>query len=147
MRKGKRNRKFLGTRNHGKGNAKNRRGSGSKGGWGNAGLGKSKFTWVTAKAPDWFGVHGFAALERNKDIPTINLYAINQLASTGKLKSEGGRFTFAFEGKILGTGRLTHPVKISAEAASAGAVEKIKKSGGELILPALDAAKEGKKAQ
>jgi large subunit ribosomal protein L15 len=135
-RKGKRSRKFMGTRNHGKGNAKNRRGSGSKGGWGNSGLGKHNFTWITAKAPEWFGVHGFAALERNKDLPTINLYEIEQMASDGKLKTEGGKLAFTFEGKVLGGGKLAHAVRISAEAASEGAAEKIKKAGGELVLPA-----------
>lgn len=36
--------------------------------------------------------------------------------------------------KILGTGELTHKVKIHAHKFSEGALEKIKKSGGEVII-------------
>ena len=63
---GKRNRKFFGTRNHGKGNAKNRRGKGGKGGWGRAGMHKHRFTYITAYEPDYFGVPGFAAKALSK---------------------------------------------------------------------------------
>ncbi len=118
---GKRNRKFLGTRSHGKGNAKNRRGKGGRGGWGGAGLHKHRFTFITAYDRDHFGVHGFASLDRSK-VPTINLWEIEQMAQNGKLKSEGGKLVLRVEGKVLGAGAITKAVRISADSASSGAV-------------------------
>jgi large subunit ribosomal protein L15 len=130
---GKRNRKFFGTRNHGKGNAKNKRGKGGRGGWGGAGLHKHRFTFITAYDKKHFGVHGFASIHREK-VKTINLWQVENMLLSGKLKSENGKFTLDFEGKVLGSGFVTKPVKITADFASEGAAEKIKKAGGELIL-------------
>lgn len=127
----KRNRKFNGTRNHGKGNAKNRRGKGGKGGWGRAGMHKHRFTYVTAYEPDFFGVHGFASV-RSKKVATVNLYQIEQLALGGKLEKRGGKSCFEFEGKVLGTGSITVPVTVKAGAFSGGAAAKIKKAGGSI---------------
>ena len=125
----KRNRKLNGTRNHGKGNAKNRRGKGGKGGWGRAGMHKHRFTYITAYEPDFFGVHGFASLKKGR-VKTVNLYAIEQLAAMGKLEKREGKAYFEFEGKVLGTGAITKPVAVKALAFSEGAAEKIKKAGG-----------------
>ncbi len=125
----KRNRKFNGTRNHGKGNTKNRRGKGGKGGWGRAGMHKHRFTYITAYEPDFFGVHGFASLKRVKT-KTVNLHAIDQLATLGKLEKREGKAYFEFEGKVLGAGEITKPVVVKAIAFSSGAVEKIKAAGG-----------------
>jgi large subunit ribosomal protein L15 len=126
---GKRNRVFLGTRNHGKGNTKNRRGKGGKGGWGRAGMHKHRFTYITAYEPDFFGVHGFAPVRRVK-VKTVNLWQIEQLAISGKLESRGGKGYFEFEGKVLGSGNITKPVAVKAISFSSGAAEKIKAAGG-----------------
>ena len=126
---GKRTRKFLGTRNCGKGNAKNRRGKGGKGGWGRAGMHKHRFTYITRYEPDFFGVHGFASLKRVK-IKTINLFDIEQMAVHGKLEKRDGKEIFEFEGKVLGTGIMTKPVFVTAIAFSGKAAEKIKAVGG-----------------
>ena len=86
-RKGKKNRKYLGTRSHGKGNAKNRRGKGSKGGWGRAGMHKHRFTYATVYEKEWVmygGRHGFSNPNR-KEIATINLYDIESKAQKGKV--------------------------------------------------------------
>jgi len=125
----KRNRKFNGSRNHGKGNAKNCRGKGNKGGWGRAGMHKHRFTYITAYEPDFFGVHGFASLKKVR-IKTVNLHVIEQLALMDKLENKGGKATFEFEGKILGSGHITKPVHVRALSFSEGAIEKIKKAGG-----------------
>jgi large subunit ribosomal protein L15 len=145
---GKRNRIFLGTRNHGKGNTKNRRGKGGKGGWGRAGMHKHRFTYVTAYEPDFFGVHGFSPVKKVR-YKTVNLYEIEQLAANGRLQKKDGKDYFEFEGKVLGTGSITRPVAVKAAAFSAGAAGKIKAAGGsaELFAPAPQpaAAQEAKK--
>lgn len=125
----KRNRKFFGTRNHGKGNAKNRRGKGGKGGWGRAGMGKHRFTYVTVYEMDTLGAHGFSPVKRVK-VPTVNLYEIEQKALHGRLEKREGKDYFEFSGKVLGTGSITKPVTVRAAAFSSGAAEKIKKAGG-----------------
>ena len=134
---GKRNRKFLGTRNHGKGNTKNRRGKGGKGGWGRAGMHKHRFTYVTRFERDWmahggrFGFHN----PMGKTVEKFNVYEIDQLSRAGKLEKREGKEYFEFAGKILGTGALTHAVTVKAFAFSEGAIEKIKKAGGAVIMP------------
>ncbi len=132
VRPGKRNRKFLGTRNHGKGNAKNRRGKGGKGGWGRAGMHKHRFSYVTVHERKWMengGHMGFHSLQDNS-LPTLNLWNIQGMAHKGELKSEDGKFVLEFAGKILGTGNLSSPVIVRALAASEAAIERINASGG-----------------
>ena len=133
----KRSRKFAGTRSHGTGNAKNRRGKGCKGGWGRAGMHKHRYTYIVVHEPDFFGVHGFASV-RKKKVKTVSLFQIEQLAAAGKLEKRDGKDCFEFEGKVLGTGRITKAVTVRASAFSEGAAEKIKAAGGqaEKIEPA-----------
>jgi large subunit ribosomal protein L15 len=131
-RQGKRNRKFNGTRNHGKGNAKNRRGKGGKGGWGRAGMHKHRFSYITRYERDWMahgGRFGFSSLNK-KVVPTVNLYLIDAMAAAGRLEKREGKDYFEFSGKVLGTGRMTRAVKVTALAFSEGAKEKIVKAGG-----------------
>ena len=125
----KSSRKFQGTRNHGKGNTKNRRGKGNKGGWGRAGMHKHRFTYITTYEPDFFGVHGFASVKKRR-MKTINIYEIGQLALSGKLEKKEGRDYFEFQGKVLGTGSISKPVAVKAMAFSEGAEGKIKAAGG-----------------
>lgn len=135
---GKRNRKFFGTRNHGKGNAKNRRGKGGKGGWGRAGMHKHRFSYITVYERDWMangGHKGFHSVLKPAFTKTLNLFEIEQLARNGKLEKRDGKFYFEFDGKVLGSGLLTVPVAVKAIAFSAGAAEKIKKAGGTATAP------------
>ncbi|MCX8194636.1 MAG: 50S ribosomal protein L15 [Candidatus Micrarchaeota archaeon] len=125
----KRNRKFLGSRSHGKGNAKNRRGKGNKGGWGRAGMHKHRYSYITAYEPDFFGVHGFVPPKKQKP-KCINLWQIDRYAALGKLQKKDGKDYFEFSGKVLGTGSINHPVIIKALSFSRGAEEKIRAAGG-----------------
>ena len=135
---GKRNRKFFGTRNHGKGNAKNRRGKGGKGGWGRAGMHKHRFSYITVYEREWMengGHKGFHSVIKPEITKTLNIYEIDQLAQKGKLEKREGKYYFEFVGKILGSGSISVPVTVKAIAFSAGAAEKIKKAGGAAIAP------------
>ena len=143
-RPGKRNRKFLGTRNHGKGNAKNKRGKGGKGGWGRAGMHKHRFSYITVHERSWMengGHRGFHSL-RDNTLPNLNLWQIQLMAHKGELKSEGGHMVLEFAGKILGTGSISSPIIVRAMAASESAKERIEKAGGKLELIAPKEMKE-----
>lgn len=128
----KRTGKFRGTRNCGKGNAKNKRGKGNKGGWGRAGMHKHRYSYVTAYEPDFFGVHGFASI-RKKSTKTINIYNIDQLARKGMLEQKEGMPYFEFNGKILGVGKINTAVTVKALAFSPQAAKKIKDANGKTI--------------
>ena len=139
VRPGKRNRKFLGTRNHGKGNAKNKRGKGGKGGWGRAGMHKHRFSYITVHERSWMengGHRGFHSL-RDNTLPSLNLWQVQLMADKGELKNDGGRMVLEFAGKILGSGSISSPIIVRAMGASESAVERISAAGGkfELIAP------------
>lgn len=135
-RQGKRNRKFNGSRNHGKGNAKNRRGKGGKGGWGRAGMHKHRFSYVTRYERHWMrhgGRHGFVNPNAAPDVPVINLYEIDQLARSGKIEKREGKLAFDFDGKVLGTGSITVPITVRALSFSEKAKDKLKAAGGSAV--------------
>jgi len=116
--------KFRGSRHCGTGNVKNKRGSGCRGGVGNAGLHKHKWSWVTANDPDRYGREGLK--RRRPQGPVLNLYEINIIAQ------KEGKKDIVFKGKILGTGKLSEAVNVKAAAWSARAEEKIKAAGGSI---------------
>lgn len=115
--------KFRATRSCGTGNVKNKRGSGCKGGVGNAGLHKHKWSWVTANDPDRFGREGLK--RRKAQGPVLNLYEINS-------RAEKGEKEIAFRGKVLATGTIRTAVSVKALVWSARAEEKIKAAGGSI---------------
>ncbi len=133
-----------GWRRHGKGNVKNRRGSGNKGGRGNAGLRKQKWTYTVKYAKEHFGSRGFVRHGAKKEVPAINVWEIGKMAKEGKLKKEGDVYLFKFKGKVLGAGSINTPVKIEAAAATEKAIEKVKASGGELNVKAEEQEAEAK---
>ena len=114
--------KYRGSRSCGTGNVKNKRGSGCRGGVGNAGLHKHKWSWVTANDPDRYGREGLK--RRRKQGPVLNLYEINSLAE------KEGKKDIAFRGKVLATGSIMHTVNVKALSWSERAEEKIKAAGG-----------------
>lgn len=125
--------KRLGSRFFGRGNVKNRRGSGNRGGRGNAGLHKHKFTWITVNDPDYFGKHGFHRPPGLRvKMPVVHLYDIDRKAVLDQLEKKDGKFAFSFEGKVLSTGKINHAVVIKALAWSKNCEEKVKKVGGEI---------------
>ncbi|MEK6978817.1 MAG: uL15 family ribosomal protein [Candidatus Micrarchaeota archaeon] len=125
--------KQLGNRFFGRGNVKNRRGSGNRGGRGNAGLHKHKFSWITVYDPDYFGKFGFHRPQGVcTKVPVVHLYDIDRKIVLGQLEKKDGKFAFSFEGKVLSTGKINHAVIIKALAWSKNCEEKVKKMGGEI---------------
>ena len=130
-RKDKRVKMYRGLGSHGAGNAKNRRGSGNRGGVGHAGLNKHKKTWMVKFAPDYFGNHGFVNPTK-KELKVLNVFDIENLARGGSLEKKGAALYFTFEGKILGSGGIASPVNVHALGWSKKAEDKIIQAGGTL---------------
>lgn len=124
--------KKRGSKTHGRGSMKKGRGAGLRGGRGNAGLGKHKWMHMKKYMPDHFGKHGFKRPHgTSKEDKTINV---------GKLEDKfPGKKTIDLtkEGydKLLGAGDINSKLKVKVNQASQNAVEKIKKEGGEVVLP------------
>lgn len=135
------------TRHHGKGMGtsgtgarKNQRKSGHRGGKGMSGSGKRadhKKTLITKiHGHGYFGKKGVTSRgAKKKGIDTINLKTIqSNLESFGKKTSKGWEIDLS-KCKILGEGEIKDKIFVKAKEASASAVEKVKKAGGEITLP------------
>ncbi len=125
-------RKYLGQRTFGRGDIKNRRGSGNRGGRGKAGRCKHKNSWAVKYSPGYFGKHGFHRPNQGKEMPTINLYHVTHQALLGSLEKSGDQYIFEFDGKVLATGRVTLPLKIKAKTWSRRTAEKLEAAGGSI---------------
>ncbi len=122
----KRKRKYLGTRRWGKGNIKNARGKGDRGGVGNAGARKHNFTWMTAKAPWLISRKGFTKWNQR----VLEETSLRELSSM----KEGSDGFITLKGhKVLSNGAVSRPVKVRAAGFSKRAAEKIRAAGGEAV--------------
>jgi len=125
---------------HGGGARKKRKGSGHKGGKGMSGSGKRadhKKTLVTKLyGHKYFGKQGITSRKTERDKrQRINLQQIGlHLEKYGK--KVGDRWEINLKNyKILGEGEVNNKLIINAKEASKSAIEKVKKKGGEIILP------------
>ena len=124
---------YLGHRSHGRGNVKNRRGSGNRGGRGMAGVDKHKWSWATKNVgPSYFGKTGFTKPNPSKVVKLVHLYDINQKAVLNKLEKKGGKYHFDFNGKVLATGSVTVPLVIRAASWSKNVEKKLGETGGSI---------------
>ncbi len=128
VRKEKRSRKHLGARRWGKGNIKNARGKGDRGGVGRGGK-KHKWTYMTAKTPELIRHVGFVPWHRKK-LKEISLTKISRMLE--EAKDEKAVLEFR-DCKVLGNGSLNRAAVIRASGFSESALEKIKSAGGEAV--------------
>jgi ribosomal protein L15 len=134
------------------------RGSGQKGGAGNAGRGKK----ANSKAPQkglWtkqlMGKHGFIHKGPVSDDRVINLRDLEDrlpVLLTEKLATESaGTVSIDLSKmgctKVLSTGKVRRKWKITAERASPDAIEKVKAAGGELSVGKPDVKASGQPAK
>jgi large subunit ribosomal protein L15 len=117
--------KFRGSRTHGGGTHKNRRGAGSRGGHGNAGGCKHHFQREMMRGRA-MGKHGFYK-HNAKEVDVVNVGELDSMAG------DDGRIDLG-KMKVLGRGKLARPVSVSAAAFSAVAREKIEEAGGEVVV-------------
>lgn len=150
-RKNRKIRKRLGSRTCGYGCAKKHRGSGSRGGRGNAGSGrhKQKGYSISGKSFGKTGFHRPSALV--KKIRPINIGDINlrieQWAQEGSAKKIAGGYLvdvgdLGYD-KVLGSGKLTHKIEVKASYFSESAKEKITAAGGKAIAEDIESSASG----
>ncbi len=138
--------KQRGSHTHGWGSKKKHRGAGNRGGRGMAGSGKRadqrKPSILKEYGNTYFGKKGF--YKHNKTIiKAINASYLeehlNDLLAKKLIKEENNSYTVNLKDlgydKLLGSGRITKKFIITAESASKKVVERVKKLGGEVILP------------
>ena len=137
-----RDKKFLGSRTHGRGK-KAGRGAGKRGGRGNAGLHKHKYIRTVKYFPDHFGRHGF---KRPQNVVaakiTINLFnldeKLDEFIKEGKIKKQKNNYELNLDElgyeKLLGSGIITKPVKVTVKEATEKAISKIKDAGGKVNI-------------
>jgi large subunit ribosomal protein L15 len=135
-------RKRRGSRTHGWGQIGQHRKTGAKGGRGEAGKHKHKWTWVLRYDRDYFGKHGFFRQNR-REVKSMNLLqlatVIENLEEQGLLKTVDDRIVVDLNSmgvkKIIGGGRINRPLVVIVENWTKTAEEKIREAGGEIIRP------------
>ena len=130
--------KYRGSRTCGGGTHKNRRGAGNRGGRGRAGINAHHFVkWYKEMGGPVFGKNGFSNSSQTT-VTVIDVGIIDQiipsLLAQGIAKNEGDfiKINTADIGieKVLGSGKVTKKMNISAQAFSESAKAKIEKMGG-----------------
>ena len=136
-------RKMRGSRTIGGGCSKKRRGAGHRGGRGNAGLHKSKWTWTVKYDPEHFGKYGFKRPQRSiLKFNPVNLDYLDEksedLVKQGLAQKKDNAIEIDVTGlgynKVLGKGRVNRPLIIKSPKFSSSAVWKIEEAGGEVII-------------
>lgn len=139
-RKDKKVRRLRGSRTHGYGRIGQHRKGGQRGGKGKTGGKKHDWTYVTAHDPDRFGKHGFHRHSKlRQDHATINVGDIARnlprfTEGHAPVKDTPLTIDLAAHGydKVLGAGRISVPLTISAPLFTHRAAEKIKAAGGKI---------------
>lgn len=131
---------------HGTGARKNNRESGNRGGFGMAGSGKRadhKKTLITKLyGHGYFGKKGITSKKTEKDKRLrIGLAQIqSNLETYGKKTAKGWEIDLS-KYKILGKVAVKERLFIKALEASKGAMDSVKKAGGEIIVPVKKVSK------
>jgi large subunit ribosomal protein L15 len=130
--------KYRGSRTCGGGTHKNRRGAGNRGGRGRAGINAHHFVkWYKEMGGPVFGKDGFSNSSQIS-VSVMDVGIIDQivpsLLAQGIAKNEGDVIVINIADigidKVLGSGKVTKKLNISAQAFSESAKVKIEKMGG-----------------
>ena len=141
-------RRQRGSRTHGGGSHKNRRGAGHRGGRGAAGRDKHEF-----HNHEPLGKSGFKRPEQvQEEVATVDVRELDEdaplLAADGLAEAAGDGYIIdarevvddaddADVVKVLGAGQVRHELTLVADAFSDGAVEKVEAAGGTTKLTDL----------
>jgi len=142
----KKNVRQRGSHTHGWGSKKKHRGAGNRGGRGMSGSGKRadqrKPSILKEYGNTYFGRKGFT--KHNKTIiKAVNVSYLEEhlpsLIAKKLVKEENKGYVINLKDlgydKLLGSGKITKKFIITVESASKKVVERVKKLGGEVILP------------
>jgi large subunit ribosomal protein L15 len=147
--------KYRGHTTHGGGHRKKRRGSGSRGGVGNAGSGKraGHKKNVLYKRGHIIGNSGFTPRRSKVNLKVVNLgyftsERLNKLLAAGKIKKDGENYNVDLKvlgyNKLLSTGNLNDKVIFKVDTCSAKVEEKVKSAGGEVTSGKKEVSSEEK---
>lgn len=136
-------RKRRGSRTMGRGCAKRGRGAGERGGRGLSGGHKQKWSYILKYMPNHFGKHGFVRPpEVSRVVSAINVgdldEHLDELVQRGAARREEDKFVvdatkLGFE-KVLGGGRVTHPIEVIAKQFSGQAKRKLEEADGRAVV-------------
>ena len=138
-------RRQRGSRTHGGGTHKNRRGAGNRGGRGRAGRDKHEFHNYEP-----IGKSGFKRPQKTRrDVETVNLRELDEdiavLAAEDVAEESGDGYTVDVRDvvengheadlvKVLGAGQVHNELEVVADAFSESATEALESAGGEAVL-------------
>ncbi|UPW01048.1 50S ribosomal protein L15 [Halorussus gelatinilyticus] len=138
-------RRQRGSRTHGGGSHKNRRGAGHRGGRGRAGRAKHEFHNYEP-----LGKHGFSRPDKVQDeVLTVTVQKLDEDAALLAADGDAEETDFGYrldardvveDGweadavKVLGDGQVRNQLEVTADAFSASAVELIEEEGGDAVL-------------
>jgi len=143
VRRKKKFRRFRGYRSYGFGSHKKHRGGGSRGGRGQAGLHKHKWSYTVKYDKEHFGKHGFTKPpETVIPVKAVNVSdldkKVEQLLKEKIAVEEGSKIKIDISkigyDKVLGSGRLNNPMIIEAKYFSKSAIKKIEQAGGKAVV-------------
>ncbi|MBI4440351.1 uL15 family ribosomal protein [Candidatus Woesearchaeota archaeon] len=156
IRKRKKNSRARGQWSHGWGAKKKHRGSGHRGGKGNAGSGKRADSkkpsiWKDVK---YFGKHGFVYHGRKEEQNCINVSDVDGHAqkwiAEKKAAEKGGEIAIDLASlgftKLLGTGKAKRKYIITVNSASRKAIDAISAAGGKVIIQNGNMEQSGKQS-
>lgn len=130
-------RKKRGSRTQGYGRVGQHRCTSSKG-YRKAGRHKQLWSYVLRYEPDYFGKRGFTSpksLRRKANV--INVGKLEEITERSSLEKEEDKSFIDLESlgytKLLGTGKVTKPLKVKVASCSKSAAEKIKEAGGQIL--------------
>lgn len=146
-----------GNHTHGWGSKKKHRGSGHRGGKGNAGSGKK----ADQKKPSYWGIqnfqgkHGFHSHSLALPQTPINLddlqLRLDVLVKQGKAKKQGDSYEINLNelgyNKLLASGKVAHKLNITVDHASLGAVTKVQEKGGAVTVLKIKEEKKEKEVK
>jgi large subunit ribosomal protein L15 len=139
VRKRKKNTRMRGSHTHGWGDKKKHRGTGHRGGKGNAGSGKradskKPSTWALGR----FHSMGFISRSQTQQNP-INVGDISLMVEHGKFQKKGSTYEVNLTDmgftKLLSKGMAKYPMHVIVGTATEKAVQKVSAVGGAVVLP------------
>ena len=125
----RKSRKYRGSRTHGYGQIGQHRHSGSRGGHGNAGLHKHKWSWMLKYDPDHFGRDPFRPPGQMKPTKWANVGDLDALA-----KGKSLDLTAIGVQKLLGSGTVRGAYHVTVSSFTKRAQAKIEASGGKITV-------------
>jgi len=130
--KRKKNVGMRGSRTHGCGSHKKRRGGGSRGGRGMAGVKRHKKTWMLKHKPGHLGKRGFKSMAQRKLTAGKKAVNVRDLAGLAAGNRELDLKKLGYD-RVLGGGSINVAISVRADYFTETAKQKIEKAKGRAV--------------